>query len=589
MKSKHVILVSVALVLLAATMAHAQAVVPTSGAAVTINGGGTNVIVYDSQIHSGTVLPSGCDPAGFKTDADVLQGGSPTGCAPTDSFEITDVATSTATFTARTDNAVHQNSGSRDIAGFHIETHFVCVGKCADHVTGTKTFCNTAGTICINVVNGNPADDGFVVVKNNTGSNFTGTISVQGTSTTGCAAVDSVVGLSSGASVTLAMGTPGTAAVPNTLDSSACGGFNFDQSQTITLANPSAKFIFGKDKFTVNPSFICVPPAACSPTSIISGDTLTLRPVPVPRDLFNLAGGSTLPGAPPTIGAGQQCVSISDFAAPTGANIAFAVCPELQTQSNSVNAETFLWTGELDANLDQNAGYPKDPVTQLAEIGSVHFLGAPALPCPQPQMAGAFTKDIPLSYTGDSTADLPLKPGGSGFNCFVATFVPNTPVVGPGVVAFAFNGFFSPISDTTTNFINPGQNVGLPFDYNDGAGGPPVTTLSWCPGGPSPPPKQNVCLPTAAFPAGAPQPWAAFLRTPTSLPDGCNGTGSASGYIGNSPTNSFLHNFGNGSYKFNWATDPTESVTNNCFTIGVTFDNGTSDPAVATFEVIKKK
>src|SRR5260370_30654409 len=128
---------------------------PTSGAVLTIKDAGGNIIVniYDSQIHSGLVQLSPCDPTGFKTDAYVMQGGSTTGCNPVDLYEITDVATSTTTFTPRTDTATHQAPGSVDIAGFHIETHFICVGKCATGVTTKeKTFCNTAGTILINVL-----------------------------------------------------------------------------------------------------------------------------------------------------------------------------------------------------------------------------------------------------------------------------------------------------------------------------------------------------------------------------------------------------------------------------------------------------
>src|SRR5712692_732421 len=82
-------------VLLIAASAHAQA--PTSGAMLTISGTvgspGTpvNIMIYDSQIHSGVVVQADvCDPAGYITDAHVLQGGSLTGCDNGDAYEVTD-------------------------------------------------------------------------------------------------------------------------------------------------------------------------------------------------------------------------------------------------------------------------------------------------------------------------------------------------------------------------------------------------------------------------------------------------------------------------------------------------------------------
>ena len=598
-------LVGILGVLALALPAYPQIKTPTSGTVVTISGtaGGTpvNILIYDSQIHSGVVgqvplVPCTLADQVFKTDAFVLQGGSPTGCNAVDLYEITDVATSTSTFTPRTDNNTHQFPGATDITksaglgspllpgtGFHIETHFICVGKCATGVTTKeKTFCNTAGTICINVVNGIPADDGFVVVTNNTGSNFTGAITLQGTSTAGCGASDTSTNLASGASVTLAMGNPGTAAAPNTLDSSNCGGFNFDQLSAPQPLPPSAPqpvtFLFGKDKFTMTPS------------TINGGDILTFRPVPMPDSLFNLPG-STLTNS--TLGNGQKCVSVADFAGNLNggpANIRWPVCPEFQTHclSNRAgfntngtcnDAESFIWKGELVARLDQNAGYPTDPITGLAEIGGVHLLGAPGLNCPQ----NAFSDDIVLSYIGDANIDYTLPIGSTKGNCFVNTFDPTlaqTNPVAPGVQVFAVNGFFSPQSPPPTiNPINGGQNVGLPFFAADGAGGPGVTNLSWCQPGPS------AGNPAVCSDGTTPAPWVAVLRTPLSVPR-CTGAGSTSGFIG-VDTNSFMQNLGGGNYKVNWATSNTESTTNNCFWLGLVFNSGAANTEMNEFQVTK--
>src|SRR5882724_4313748 len=188
---------------------------PKSGAMLEINGSvGTTPVdlkIYDSQIHSGVVkaVPtangngSNCgDGVAFgttdervPTDAYVLQGGSPTGCDPGDNFEVTE---------ANNTNAGHQAFGHTDISGFHIETHYVCGGDCTG-ISGTQpAACNTSGTICAS------PDSGFITITNNTGSAFSGTISLTGTST-GCgAASDTTSGLGATASVTLALGTPGS-------------------------------------------------------------------------------------------------------------------------------------------------------------------------------------------------------------------------------------------------------------------------------------------------------------------------------------------------------------------------------------------
>lgn len=73
------------LVLLTAATAFSQQLESGSLLTIqgTINGTSVNLAVYDSQIHSATVLTSPCDSGkgyALVTDAYVLQGGSPTGC-----------------------------------------------------------------------------------------------------------------------------------------------------------------------------------------------------------------------------------------------------------------------------------------------------------------------------------------------------------------------------------------------------------------------------------------------------------------------------------------------------------------------------
>src|SRR5439155_24531112 len=78
--------------------------------------------------------------------------------------------------------------------------------------TVSNGVCNTAKTICAN------PDSGFLTVTNDTGSPFSGTISLTGTSSScGSASDSSASGLTTsgaGQSVTLALGAPGTTLNP---------------------------------------------------------------------------------------------------------------------------------------------------------------------------------------------------------------------------------------------------------------------------------------------------------------------------------------------------------------------------------------
>ena len=291
-------------------------------------------------------------------------------------------------------------------------------------------------------------DTGFLFVTNNSGdgADFVGTITLSGTPVnpglypgagycnTGenGVASTSIGALANGATATLALST----------DSSNCGGWNADEIQPITTSGIT--FQFGKDSFAVTPQ------------SINPGDTITFRPIPMPVNQFQV---TSAPVPNPTA---LACVSIKDFAAavPVGTS-GVAVCPLFQTSCINSNplyrnadgsctdAETFFWTGEFDARLDPNAGYPL--VGGVPEIGGVHFLGAPSVNCPQ----NMFSEDIVLSYTGDSPSDLPLKSGGSGLNCFASTFDATATPIPAGVTASSFFGFEWPVNNCQTELHLP--------------------------------------------------------------------------------------------------------------------------------------
>jgi len=278
----------------------------------------------------------------------------------------------------------------------------------------------------------------------------------------------------------------------------------------MTSATQQTTFLFGKDAFTV------------TPTNINNGDILTFRPVPMPAGQFNLPG-LTLTASP--FGDGQQCISIADFAAPTGADMVNPVCPEFQTHcfkdpsltTACTDAETFVWSGEFDAHLDPNAGYPL--VSGVPEIGGVHFLGAPGVNCP----VNMFSTDIVLSYTGDSPGDLPLKSGGHGLNCFASTFDPTAKPVPPGAMVSSFYGFEFPVNNSKLNYICPGCIIPLSWDSSNGAGGPPLTNLHWCPKGPSSP---GVCSNPNVTP-----PWVYLQQIPFNCADGTHNINLSAGPI----------------------------------------------------------
>jgi hypothetical protein len=534
---------------------------PTSGAMLTIrgsvNGNPVNSNIYDSQIHSGEVLTVPTIPgtwpqcnstdANYPTDSYVLEGGSETGCNPGNAFTIPGKGTATI------------SSGNPSVYTFNITTAYA-------------SGCDTSGHIC-----GYPT--GLLTVTNNSTSAFLGTITLSGTSPSmggypspfpycpanGIASDSWATGLTAnGGSVTLALSAA----------SNNCGGFNFDQVSAAQPMPPAAPqpvtFLFGEDKFIV------------TPTTINGGDVLTFRPVPIPGGQFNLPGPMIPPASNPS-GLSLECVSIRDFAAhaPSGGAASpapgpYPVCPEFQTHCLNTlaglntngtcnDAESFVWTGELDAHLDPNAGYPL--VDSAPEIGGVHFLGAPAVNCPQ----NRYSVDIITSYTGDSFNDLPLHGGSKGgLNCFVTAFDPTATAVAPGVTAYAFKGFNPPIVNNAGTFFNhiyQGSIVPLGFQAFNGAGGTPLNELFWCP---SPTPGSPTGCSIWGFPI--PQPWVSFSQIPTQCGPGGPPTNFSAG-----PIVGLLLPFGNGNFYFNWLTSPRDT---GCATVQVQFSFGaTVEPA----------
>src|SRR6266568_5664577 len=448
--------------------------------------------LYDSQIHSGSVqvVPTGVGGtclAGdqIPTDAYVLQGGAPTGCDPNDPFEVTEQNP------AGTHQAFGVKSETK-FSGFHIETHYLsepivsistatlnrrfntttytytlalganvaagetivitgmsdagnngtftitaggggtftvanASGESATGQNGSGTVsnavCNTAQTICAN------PDSGFLTVTNNTGSSFSGTISLTGTST-GCgAASDSFTGTlaNSTGSVTLALGAPGAVGSPTQIDSSNCGGFN--QAQLLTLTpNVTSTAFFGKDDYQIKP------------LNSAAGDTLSVLPVPVPAGPLGsgafgpfplgcvspnctfLSGdfGKETPSLPsplrfsagsnPNLGGTKfACVPYADFSANGN-----PVCAELQIEcKNGITAcSGFFYNVQNDFDID---GF-----SLPGGIGGPAFLGRHQVDCPD----SAFDQNIFLTYTAASvTFGDPLKGGGSGTpSCWVVAF-----------------------------------------------------------------------------------------------------------------------------------------------------------------------
>ena len=501
------------LILLVTTTALSQT--PTSGAALTINGSvgsiAVNQNIYDSQIHTGNVISVGANcsagDAAYLTDAYVLQGGSPTGCDPGDAFETT------------------QGTGTATIAGtgysFAIETQYLQNNNDDDE----NTYCTSPGVtpqICA------APDTGFLTVTNNSGSAFTGTITLSGTAVnpqagfcgSGVASTTYTNGLDNGASVVLALSS----------DSSNCGGWNADQTLTLT-AGATTKFPFGTDAYEI------------TPFNSAAGDQLIVRPVPTPQSLFSLGVNSPF--------SGQNCVPYADTSAPAGAiNGPNPVCVELQV--------TCPYPGCSDSGqflYDAQADYAIDPVSLPNGIGGPAFLGRHGESCPP----SVFDINIFDSYSQDPTKGVGTGTG----SCYVATYSPTAPPV-QSAQQQTLVGFQSPVRDGQLNVIKAGSAVPLIWQTFDISGNP-VTNLSLC---------GNTSGTSCSTP------WV-FVGT---IAIDCSSFKVLSGATiqkAASAGGSGLQNEGNGTYQFDWKTVKGST---GCVTPVLLFSTGYVSLDVAEFQ-----
>jgi hypothetical protein len=463
----------------------------------------------------------------------------------------------------------HQQPGKADVTvtgatappntGFHIETHYVCAGACSGGVTGAGGMCNTSNTICTAVFG---PDSGFLTVTNNTGSAFSGTISLTGNSPiagapfcpAGGAASDTwTSGLTtSGAtqSVTLALGSD-----PGTADSSNCGGFNQPQRLALT-AGTTTIFTFGNDvyKFTPNNS---------NP-----GDTLSFLPVPESAGPLGTAIATwgagnfgTQPGpenpvvpSPQRFSAtnfpGQACAPFADFSA-----LGNPVCAEIQltcTSTAEVNdCATFLYSGELD--------FPLDPNSFPGGIGGGRFLGDSADQCPTTN----FNFDNLSFFIG---GDNGYGHSGNPMGCFAATFDPTAAPLAAGARINLFVGFQSPVvndppGNVILNLIKAGRVVPLKWQFFN-SDGTPNPNYSWCPLGPG-------ANPAICSNASVNAPWVYLFRVPDVCPNGAPDNIATDMTI--DPNASGFQNFGDGSYQFNWQTSKADT---GCTTVVMQLDRG---------------
>jgi len=329
----------VALSLFIPTIAFTQSL--ESGALLSIQSadGSLRLAVYDSQIHSGLGLSSSPCDNGVVTDAYVLQGGSPTGCDPGDTYET------------------NQTPGMFEFAGtgykFDLKTFYQFGG------------CNTSGTICAS------PDTGFLTVTNNGTSSFAGTITLSGNSPTAgppyCApggmAIDSwTSGLAPGASVTLALSP----------DSSNCGGYNAPQTQTLT-AGATAIFPVGTDDYEL------------AALDNLGGETIALLPIPVLQSNSNPGSTALNTFNPGSLFSTFSCSPYADFSEAGNPE-----CTEFQlTCSGASDCESFLYSATTHYSFPPN----------FPGIGGPGFLKASGQNCP----STAFDKNIFVFYSQDTT------------------------------------------------------------------------------------------------------------------------------------------------------------------------------------------
>ncbi len=585
-----------------------------------IHSGSVQVVPVDGSGGSACLSASGDN---IPTDAYVLQGGAPTGCDPNDPFEVTEnnpagthqafgVKSETKFFGFHIEThylsepivsiSAATHAGIAGTSGPTTYTYSLTIGP--DVATGetivisgmadlnnngtftitsggggtftvtnsgssstgtesnasgtvTNAVCNTSQTICAS------PDSGFLTVTNNTGSSFSGTISLTGTST-GCgSASDSFTGTlaNSTGSVTLALGAPGAVGSPTQIDSSNCGGFN--QAQLLTLTpNVTSTAFFGKDDYQIKP------------LNSAAGDTLSVLPVPVPAGPLGsgafgpfplgcvspnctfLSGdfGKETPSLPsplrfsagsnPNLGGTKfACVPYADFSANGN-----PVCAELQIEcKNGITAcSGFFYNVQNDFDID---GF-----SLPGGIGGPAFLGRHQVDCPD----SAFDQNIFLTYTAASvTFGDPLKGGGSGTpSCWVVAFDPSAAAVTTGSVS-SFTGFSGLFPPPTLNPVNRAQAVPLNFTF-------PTAGLHLC-----------ASVDSVFCNANVSKPWVNFGTFPISCQTGIIPPGSPETSIaaGGSNLQTISSTTSLTSYRFNWKPQKTSPL-NGCVVVVTQFSNG---------------
>jgi hypothetical protein len=355
----------VALSLFIPTIALAQSL--ESGALLSIQSsdGTLRLGVYDSQIHSGVIKVSPCDTA--ETDAYVVQGGSPTGCDPGDTYETS------------------QSPGTFKFVGtgyeFDVMTFYQFGG------------CNSSGnTGPIEPICASP-DSGFLTVTNNGSSSFNGTITLSGNSPLAgppyCApngqASDSFTG-------TLAPGQSRTFGLAP--DSSNCGGYNAPQTQTLT-AGETAIFPIGTDDYEL------------AAVDNAGGEQITVLPIPVLQSTSNPGSTPANTFNPGSLFSTFSCSPYGDFSEAGNPE-----CTEFQlTCSGASDCETFLYAATTHYSFPPN----------FPGLGGPGFLKASGQSCPSTN----FDKNIFEFYSQDTTH----KGGGGGLSCFVAAYTTGAPPV----------------------------------------------------------------------------------------------------------------------------------------------------------------
>jgi len=557
-----------------------------------------NVAINDENIHSGASgSPGGfgtCTvgpPDDVSTDAYVLQGGSVTGCDPGDDYEVTEnnpsesphqafgfsnalsgfhiethylirpaVSISAASFSSPNTTYAYSltagadlqagesivitgmtesgNNGTFTISSVVPGTSFT-VGNASgvtnptEAGTGTVPVCNTNGTICIG--GSNPlVDTGFLTVKNTSGSSFTGSITLTGTSPIAFDANLSPscppLGLASDSfSGTLAINATWTFALAP--DSSNCGGYTPPLTKTLS-APPSTgtlpSYTYGVGNSSVHKYVI-------TPINNVGNEKLTITPVLVRRT--NATPPPTPFSAvnfPPT----TTCAPYADFTTVVGPD----VCVEFQstcddsasTAPDCSGATPFFYSLAIHYDL---ASFPS--------AGAVSLLKAEGSGCP----TSGFNKNI---LTGYSASHDPIPTGGTGgHSCFVSAFDPTV----SGVVTEyqTFVGFQSPVSNTMTNTVKAGSSVALKWQQFqiDAVTGGAVTNL-------------NMTLCTTSSCSGNTVAIQAYkVACPSS-------TGPVD-QLNSFPGTSSLQNFGNGNYQFNLQTKKTAT---GCFKVALIYGSG---------------